>query len=358
MNHVSIPCVRAVVGVFLLAFGTNATAQNVVPRYSLTDLGALSGFSNSRAYGLNNKGQVVGQVAKLEPQLEAHAVLWDGNKVEGITVPEGLKYSASHGINDAGQIVGGAEIQNYGSHGFHFMGLTDKAYLWDAGKLTVLSAETSHAYALNNHEQIVGESERRATLWEKGKPTLLATAADYLGSSARAINNKGQVAGIGSNKEGRRQAVLWSEGKMQALGTLPGDDQSIATAINDKGMVVGSSGKNNSYEELPFVWEKGKMEMLTPLDGRTWHNEVLGINNRDQIVGCGMQDGAYMHAVLWEKQFPKDLNDLIPAGSGLVLMKAMAINDQGQIIGEARDEKTQIHAFLLTPLEVVPAQAP
>ncbi len=358
MKYLSFPVARTIACLVQLALGASASAQNALPRYNLTDLGALSGYAYSRAYGINNKGQVVGQVAKLEPQLEAHAVLWDANKVEDIAVPEGLEYSTAHGINDAGQIVGGAEIQNYGSHGFNFMGLKDQAYFWQDGKMTALSPETSHAYALNNRGQVAGELGSSAAVWEKNECTILAKSPDFLRTSARAINTGGQVAGEGLNKEGKRQALFWSNGKLQPLGTLPDDDQSIATALNDKGTVVGTSGKNNSYEDLPFIWKKGKMDMLTPLDGRTWHNEVLGINNRDQIVGCGMQDGAYMHAVLWEDQFPRDLNDLIRADSGLVLMKATAINDKGQIVGEARDATLQIHAFLLTPIETTPPQNP
>lgn len=342
----------------LLLCGAYSSAQNAVPRYKLTDLGALSGYPNSRAYGINNKGQVVGQVAKLQPKLEAHAVLWDNGKVQDIAVPEGLAYGVATAINDQGQIVGGSEIQNYGSHGFHIMGLADKAYLWQNSKMSALAADGSHAYAINNAGQIVGTSKRTATLWKNGKPTKLNELPDFFGSSAQAISNNGQIAGVFFTKEGKRQAVAWIGEKMQPLGTLPGDDQSIATAVNDAGVVVGSSGKDNSYSNLPFVWEKGKMEMLFPLDGRTSLNEASGINNHDQIVGYGLQEGIYMHAVLWEKRHPEDLNDLIAPDSGLVLMKATAINDQGQIVGEARDSKTQIHAFLLTPTDVPPTNQP
>ena len=52
-----------------------------------------------------------------------------------------------------------------------------------------------------------------------------------------------------------------------------------------------------------------------------------------------------------ENERPIDLNDLINPDSGLVLMKATAINDKGQIVGESRNSKSEIHAFLLTPIE-------
>ncbi|MDQ2730056.1 MAG: DUF3466 family protein [Armatimonadota bacterium] len=334
-------------------------AQTAAIRYKLTDLGAMSGFPYSRAYGINNKGQVVGQVAKLEPNIEAHAVLWDGPKMRDIAVPEGLLYGAANSINDGGQVVGGSELENYGSHGFDFMGLADEAYLWHDGKTSALPRgagpafpfnDLNHAYQINNHGQIAGEEGSAAALWDQGKLTKLKTGPDYFRSSASAINDKGQVAGIVFTKEIKRQAAVWSAGQMQLVGTLPGDDQSVVGGINDNGQVVGSSGKNNSYWDMPFLWEKGKLIELTPLEGRTWNNEVLGINNHGQIVGCGMSNNVYMHAVLWENNLPNDLNDLIAPGSGLVLMKATAINDKGQIVGEARDANVNIHAFLLTPI--------
>ena len=55
--------------------------------YSVTILPLLPGFTNSRAYGLNSKGQVVGQVARLEPKLETRAVLWDQGTVREFPVP-------------------------------------------------------------------------------------------------------------------------------------------------------------------------------------------------------------------------------------------------------------------------------
>jgi probable HAF family extracellular repeat protein len=43
-----------------------------------------------------------------------------------------------------------------------------------------------------------------------------------------------------------------------------------------------------------------------------------------------------------------DLNTLLPPGTGCVLRSATAINDRGQIVGQAACGGT-LHAFLLTP---------
>jgi probable HAF family extracellular repeat protein len=74
--------------------------------YTLTDLGTLGGAS-SYAYGLNNAGQVVG-VAQLA-NLQQHAFVWDNGVMTDLDPNDftfGGPASTANAINDAGQIVG------------------------------------------------------------------------------------------------------------------------------------------------------------------------------------------------------------------------------------------------------------
>ncbi|MES2460071.1 MAG: hypothetical protein V4671_05765 [Armatimonadota bacterium] len=345
------PAILACFALLLVTAIKTVEAQDPAPRYKLTDLGAISGFPNSRAYGINNKGQVVGQVAKLEPKIDAHAVLWEDGKVRDITGPKGLLYTVANSINDLGQAAGGSEIKNYGSVGINFMGLSDQAFLWTKGKTTTLSPNRSHAYAVNNKGQAAGTADGlSAVVWESGNPVKLPTPADTSSSIAYGINSKGQSVGSVIVNRGKPQAVLWTEGKMVLLGTLFDDDQGIACAVNDRGQVVGSTGQSGSSTNTPFLWENGQIKVLNPLEGGTRLNQALGINNRGVVVGCGMKSGVYQRAVVWDGGETHDLNDLIAPGLGLVLAKATAINDRGQIVGEALDDKMRAHAFLLTPV--------
>lgn len=69
--------------------------------------------------------------------------------------------------------------------------------------------------------------------------------------------------------------------------------------------------------------------------------------------------GVGEHAFLWEGQGPMvDLNTLIPAGVGLQLTYAIAINDRGEIAGFGvpsgvlpEDYETQGHAYILLPCD-------
>ncbi len=92
------------------------------------------------------------------------------------------------------------------------------------------------------------------------------------------------------------------------LGTLPGVELGSAFDINELGQIVGRAwgfGGNPNIESA-FIWQNGVMT---------------------------------------------DLNDLIPAPAGVHVTVARAINNQGQITGQADLEFGYVVAFLLTPID-------
>jgi probable HAF family extracellular repeat protein len=95
------------------------------------------------------------------------------------------------------------------------------------------------------------------------------------------------------------------------LGMLPGYGNSAAYSINDNGQIVGVVSKN-SPEYLDFT---GHAVLFDPT------------GNGNNV----------------------DLNLLIDPSSGLTLIKANCINNDGRIIGQAIDSDGRPHAFLLIP---------
>ena len=73
----------------------------------------------------------------------------------------------------------------------------------------------------------------------------------------------------------------------------------------------------------------------------------FAINDSGVVVGQSTFGGTY-HAFVYSSGKIKDLNKMIPAGSGWVLIEARGINAAGRITGMGM-HNGQEHAFLLTP---------
>jgi probable HAF family extracellular repeat protein len=91
------------------------------------------------------------------------------------------------------------------------------------------------------------------------------------------------------------------------------------------------------------------------------NSEAMGLNDLGQIVGYSETSSGNTHAFLWENGHGmQDLNNLIPAGSGWELLRALGINKDGQIVGAGKRDTDgdgvldAVHAFLLMPIKEVP----
>jgi probable HAF family extracellular repeat protein len=72
----------------------------------------------------------------------------------------------------------------------------------------------------------------------------------------------------------------------------------------------------------------------------------LAINDSGVIVGYSSFQATY-HAFVYSGGKMRDLNKLIPAGSGWLLLQAFGINNAGQIVGTGMHNGKE-HGFLLT----------
>jgi probable HAF family extracellular repeat protein len=128
-------------------------------RYQVFDLG-----SPHVAFGLNNRGQVVGQ-HMVAPGGVTQAVLLQEGSIRELGSLGG-SFSTARGVNDEGLVVGGSLVANdEAHHGF----LHDGRTMHD---LNTLLADTRweilHAFAINDGGEIVAlasvEGEDRAVL--------------------------------------------------------------------------------------------------------------------------------------------------------------------------------------------------
>ena len=155
-------------------------------------------------------------------------------------------------------------------------------------------------------------------LGAQGSRTLRYTVTDLssageIGSTAKAINSKGEVVGISRDAGFIERVFLYTGSRVQYIRTLAGSDvfsdSSSPLGINDYGDIVGHTNSIGS-----FLYRSGDLRIL---DGN-----AFSINNSGQVVGM-----AYGRAFIYtEQDGVKDLG--IPQVSG-----ATAINSFGDITG-------------------------
>ncbi len=326
--------------------------------YTITDLGTLGGPS-SFALDVNESAQVTGNARYTNANSRLHAFAWDREIIRDLGyLTNGVEFSRSYAINDAGIIVGESDND------------ISKAFLWDGTNLVqlgTLGGASAVAHDINNAGEIVGASSNGSASRPYKRDAMgvmhdLGTLLGTTNSSGRAwgINQSGAVVGLSRNAANTTsQATLWIGGSISNLGSLAGGAFfSQAYAINDNHVVVGSSvvGKVSPTSSTDlnhaFVWQNGVMTDLGahPSNTNFVHSEAKDINNAGEIVGYTARlfssptsGGA---AMLWRNGEAIDLNTLVPPGSGWVLQSAEGINERGDIVGYG-SFKGQTRAFLL-----------
>src|SRR5262249_47040321 len=132
-----------------------------------------------------------------------------------------------------------------------------------------------------------------------------------------------------------------------------------AIAINDFGQVVGYSDVAGGCDNPApsgcahaFYWAGGAMQDLGTLAPLFDLSEAYSINGYGRVVGSSFEDirmPSMGHAFLWDPFLGmRDLNDLIPAGSGWIFKQARGINDNGEIVGVGM-HNGEVRSFLLEP---------
>ena len=171
---------------------------------AMTDVGTLGG-PYSYAYGLNNQGQVVGK-ADTDTFGQTHAFLWQNGQMQDLGTLGGANSLACR-VSDSGMVVGSTEM------GMRGMSDIRHAFVWQNGIMRDLGAlpglPDSLACGVNAQAQIVGYAEptpdspnKRAVLWQSGHAldlnALLPAHSGWVLTEARAINDRGQIAGNGT----------------------------------------------------------------------------------------------------------------------------------------------------------------
>jgi probable HAF family extracellular repeat protein len=292
---------------FLVAVLTiSAASASAVQRYRVTDLGTPPGSCCSIVAAVNDRGWTTGDAIfdALDGPFPL-AYISKGSVIKALD-PFGDHYSLGSAINNRGWIAGTSYFPG-GTRAFLYNGQTFK----DLGSL---GGEVSYARGLNNKGWVVGESQDAAGLTRpflydgasmrdlgslggggghemKDLGQIGATDEGYTGV---AINERGWVAGIIGDVDGKQHAFLYDGSRMRDLGLFRGYG-TVATAINSRGWVVGYGGTYPDPVQLALLFRNGrKLDLNQHLDasGAGWIlHRAFGINGSGQIVGYGLLNG-------------------------------------------------------------------
>ncbi len=264
-------------------FSTNSACQAYLWQNGVMTALATLGGLNSAASGINANGVMVGDAENTTkdstcpaPQaFQFKPVIWQNGKVQELPTVLGDQEGIAFAINDNGQAVGSSGI-----------------------------CSTLNPASLTNYLAV------HPVLWQNGTATYLGSLGGTApngelpgpGSTALAINNHGQVVGQ-SNLAGDKafHAFLWTKATgMQDLGTLPGDTFSGALAINDAGEIVGVSldatGNMRAYIRQNGVLTD--LNTLVPADSPLYMILAASVNSSGQIVGLGITNEGDPHVFL------------------------------------------------------------
>jgi len=313
----------------LAATDTAAQAPRAKPskrqaQWTLIDVGTLGG-PGSYGAAINNAGVVVGCADVAGSGTHAFAYQAGSMRDLGTGADSGDGNSCALAVNDEGLIAGRAS--------------TGELVEWADGKVVHLGVK-GNVTAVNGAGIVVGSindgSATRAFMYRDG----IVTDLGHLGtdasasSSANAINRQGQVVGNSNN-----HAFRYQDGVMTDLGTL-GGASSIAKGIDDQGDIVGMSADAHGAP-TPFVYNSVMQALPAPT-----YSAAIAINNRGQVIGSG--EGIYGY--LLDNGTVTRL-DTIPAvqAKGWRHLEPTGINDRGWIVGTAATPSGDLRAFVLVP---------
>lgn len=318
------------VSLFLLSLTVSAAAAAApYAEYRVTIVGPV----DSTAADINNAGVVVGSYPAGADTARGFL-----NRGKGLVDlgPPGRPNNAV-AINDRGEVLG-----NWTTAGGQ-----QRGFIYYAGKrrdIGVIPGRFTRYTDINNHGYTTAigaapdlDGSRSYLRDPKGKFTDIGKLPfdEPTLNHAQALNNRNQVTGESGPltfPDQPLRAFIWRKGVMRDLGDL-GFVPNGGMAINDRGQITGYMGLATGFRnQVAFIYQHGR---LINIDGRPDTVERSsggdGINNHGHVVGSSDHLGGF----IYRGKRMQSLNALVDPKLGWDIRFPRAINDAGQIAATA-----------------------
>jgi probable HAF family extracellular repeat protein len=284
----------------------NGRTHGFVYRVGLMfDIGTFAGGTESYATAISDNGVIVGYsginccAVSAIPEFKYIGFVWQDGTMQSVGAwycwcSFNRRYgdSSSFAVNNAGIAVGWARDFGLGTpmHAFRF----HDGRLDNIGDTTGNGGAISIAYGINDVGEVTGVNDGQAFLLRNGVRQVLGIPPGFTRSEGRAINGKGQIAGIALNATtGISRGFFWDLGTMGGLEPWPGDASSEALAMNISSDIVGRSGSAGFATSRAMLWRNATgVDLNALVSDNSWMMQTAtGINNIGQIVGTGVHNG-------------------------------------------------------------------
>jgi probable HAF family extracellular repeat protein len=188
-------------------------------------------------------------------------------------------------------------------------------------------------FRVNDGGAVAGMTkEHRAAWWtEKHGLTTIDLPAGFHHAEATDVNLHEQVLGTASTADGaRRQSFLYADGKL----TLVEGDSAKAIAINAHGDLAGEAKLAGTSSTGPALWKQGKPVAL----GACCGGRATALNDRGEVVGEAYDKQGRYQAFVWDEK--AGLRRLGPADT---YSTAVAINQRGHVVVYAFTEGSSLY---------------
>ena len=332
--------------------GAAASAAVAQTHYTATLFEGPQHERISNALAMNLHGEIVGSQTVRK---KGYSLLYRDGRYK-LFNPPGADSSAAYAVSSAGDLAGlrrnadstiaGGYLKHAGGGGTTPFSLVDSTGT-DVGFFNIGGVNAAGtvvgSFIDTAHFLYVGY------IWRDGVETILPSTSGGQFVEALAINDAGTVVGFDSAGITVYAAQWTSDGVETALPSLPRSGGCTASAISPDGRIVGSCTTSVVFDSRAVLWQDGVANDLGLAPHDAW-SAAHGINSHGVVVGGGGDATTITgHAVIWRDGKAANLNQVTTLPAGAQLFAAIAIADDGTILGNGKDADGYECELVLTP---------